>query len=285
MILLLLSIVLYSVNNVLWKRNLEGISVSFLMAYRSFFTSLIAAGILFFHYRQYLSSIDFITFSKISSGSLLGVLGLFSMLKVLQNNSLKWLGIYNLIGVFVTSTYLFLFEEIDVIHSLIGLVIILVGFSFFLLNNQKTSLKIGIQQHALLWIMTLSFSISGIIHWRNLKGEIPPMLILSNQELFVFSTALLVTFWRRKPSTIKPWLKLYFGRVFLMSLIIFMAVLLGFLGLKTTNPLISSLLFLASPLMTIVFSSIFYKEKITLNNSLAIAIICLGAFVLHYYQS
>ena len=51
MIYILLSIFLYSINNVQWKKNLEGTDVFFLVSYRSFFTSIlsISAYFLFFN--------------------------------------------------------------------------------------------------------------------------------------------------------------------------------------------------------------------------------------------
>ena len=67
-----------------------------------------------------------------------------------------------------------------------------------------------------------------------------------------------------------------------MATIIFFALLFSFLGLQVTNPLISSVLFLAIPLLTIVFGKLFFKEKMNLYNLIAVVLIALGAFILHY---
>jgi drug/metabolite transporter (DMT)-like permease len=66
-----------------------------------------------------------------------------------------------------------------------------------------------------------------------------------------------------------------------MALLIFLALLFSFLGLKVTNPMISSLLFLSNPLLTIVFAAIFFKEKITIYTIIALIFISIGAFILH----
>jgi drug/metabolite transporter (DMT)-like permease len=68
----------------------------------------------------------------------------------------------------------------------------------------------------------------------------------------------------------------------MMAGVIFLALLFSFLGLKLTNPLISSLLFLASPLTTIVMNLIFFKEKLSVHNSIALVLLGAGAFILHY---
>jgi drug/metabolite transporter (DMT)-like permease len=132
--------------------------------------------------------------------------------------------------------------------------------------------------------MTISFSISSLVHWKNLTANIPPVLIISNQELVVFIIAFVITFLNRKSFKIKEEFKSYFLKVLLMAIIIFSALFLSFIGLRNTNPFISSVLFLASPLTTILLSSIVFKEKINFKNRVSILIIALGAFILHYFS-
>ncbi len=66
-----------------------------------------------------------------------------------------------------------------------------------------------------------------------------------------------------------------------MSFVIFLGLLFSFLGLEITNPIISGVLFLASPLTTILFSAYFFKEKIKVTDWIAIGVIAFGAFLLH----
>jgi len=131
----------------------------------------------------------------------------------------------------------------------------------------------------------LSFGISSLIHWKNLDTKVPAILIISNQELVVFITALFITSTTIKRPELKFQLKKYFPNALLMALIIFLALLFSFLGLQITNPLISSILFLATPLLTIAFGTLFFKEKMSFFNIVAIVIIAIGAFLLHYQNS
>ena len=280
MIFIMLSVLLFSYNNVLWKKNIKATSIPFLVAYRAFFTSTISIGfLLLFFTIEYISISDFI---KITAGSLFGVLGLFSMLVVIKKSSLQWLGIYNLLGVVFTILYLWIFDTVPIKESLLGLLFIVSGFVCFIFSNKQTQLKITFKQHLILLLMTFSYSSSAILHWKNLNLNFSPLLIIANQESIVFFVGLLLTFKKANISSIKTDLRIYFKRIIIMSTVIFFAILFSLLGLKQTNPIVSSLLFLAAPLSTILFSAFFFKEKFSKNNIVFIIIILLGAFMLHF---
>lgn len=280
MIFIMLSVLLFSYNNVLWKKNIKATSISFLVAYRAFFTSTISVGfLLLFFTIEHISISDFI---KITTGSLFGVLGLFSMLAVIKKSSLQWLGIYNLLGVVFTILYLWIFDAVPIKESLLGLLFIVSGFVCFIFSNKQTQLKITFKQHLILLLMTFSYSFSAILHWKNLNLNFSPLLIIANQESIVFFVGLLFTFKKANISAIKTDLRIYFKRIIIMSTVIFFAILFSLLGLKQTNPIVSSLLFLAAPLATILFSAFFFKEKFSKKNIVFIIIILLGAFMLHF---
>ena len=280
MIFIMLSVLLFSYNNVLWKKNIKATSISFLVAYRAFFTSTISIGfLLLFFTIEHISISDFI---KITTGSLFGVLGLFSMLAVIKKASLQWLGIYNLLGVVFTILYLWIFDAVPIKESLLGLLFIVSGFVCFIFSNKQTQLKITTKQHLILLLMTFSYSFSAILHWKNLNLNFSPLLIIANQESIVFFVGLLFTFKKANISSIKTELRIYFKRIIIMSTVIFFAILFSLLGLKQTNPIVSSLLFLAAPLTTILFSAFFFKEKFSKKNIVFIIIILLGAFMLHF---
>ena len=280
MIFIMLSVLLFSYNNVLWKKNIKATSIPFLVAYRAFFTSTISIGfLLLFFTIEHISISDFI---KITTGSLFGVLGLFSMLAVIKKSSLQWLGIYNLLGVVFTILYLWIFDTVPIKESLLGLLFIVSGFVCFIFSNKQTQLKITFKQHLILLLMTFSYSSSAILHWKNLNLNFSPLLIIANQESIVFFVGLLLTFKKANISSIKTDLRIYFKRIIIMSTVIFFAILFSLLGLKQTNPIVSSLLFLAAPLSTILFSAFFFKEKFSKNNIVFIIIILLGAFMLHF---
>jgi len=251
----------------------------FLVTYRAFFTSSFAFLIILFFYQiQHFNNWDIL---KITLGSSLGVLGLFCMLHVLKKESLQWIGVYNLIGIVFTSLYLWIFEKINLQDTIIGISIIIIGFIFFIVSNINGKMSITLKQHMLLLLMILCFSLSSIIHWKNLTNEIAPIFIIANQELLIFTVGLIFTLTKYKNSEILTSIKSQFYTVIMMSIVILAAILCTFLGLKIINPLISGLLFLASPLTTILFSSIFFKEHISIKNWIAIAAISIGAFIIY----
>ncbi|MFD2551436.1 EamA family transporter [Bizionia sediminis] len=280
MAFLILAILLFSFNNVLWKSFLSKTSVLFLATYRSFVTSTIALCLLFIFYNVF--PLDYSSILRISLGSLFGAIGLYSMLTIIQKKSLQWVAVYNLIGVCFTAFYLWLFENINISAAITGLSIIILGFVFYSYSNSASKIAISIPQHFILLLMTCSFNLSGILHWKNLAKEIPPILIIANQELIVFSIGFLLLLKRKEIKRVQANIGPYFKKIVLMSLIVFIALFFSFMGLKDTNPLISSVLFLASPLTTIVFSALFFKERITLINWIAILVIAVGALVVHW---
>ena len=280
MIFLLLSILFFGFNNVLWKKNLEKVDFLFLVSYRALFTSILSIIT-----ALSVTSFDAITISvlfRVTLGSIFGVIGLLCMLSVIQKASLHWLGIYNLMGIGVTTCYLIVYENFAIKQSVLGASILLLGFMYHIYTNSNKSLTMSLKQHVFMGVMTVSFCISSILHWKNLAKEIPTLVIVSNQELVVFITTTLIFLLKNKKTISSEPYKKHFLNVILMAGVIFLALLFSFLGLKLTNPLISSLLFLASPLTTIVMNLIFFKEKLSVHNSIALVLLGAGAFILHY---
>lgn len=275
---LFFSILCYALNNVLWKKSLEKGSVSLIMTYRAFFTSLITVFGVVVLDLEWMSNAEL---WRITVGSFIGVVGLVCMLLVIKRASLQWVGIYNLIGVFFATIYLVFVKHISIYVSLLGGVIIIVGFSLFLCASRETQLKITLKEHVLLLLMTLSFSGASIIQWENLTAHISPLLILANQEVMVLFLGVLWVLRQRKKIDIIEQSKIFLKPVVIMSIIILLAQFLGLLGLKITDPFIASLVYLATPLTIIVFSVIFFKEKLSWKNTVAIVLIALGAFLVH----
>lgn len=280
MIFLLLSILLFSFNNMLWKKNLENLSIFYLVSFRALFTFLIS--FIFAYYFDSFSSITYLQVLKVTTGSVFGVIGLLCMLSVIKKASLQWLGVYNLIVILFTTGYLFLFERIEFRYSFVGVLLILSGFIYYIFSNKNRNLRMTIQQHLLMFLMTFSFSISSIIHWKNLFKEIPPLVIISNQEMVVFITTVIGLLVTDKTQMKFSLYKKHFFKVVAMAFVIFLALLFSFLGLKQTNPIVSSLLFLASPLTTIVMNIVFFKEHLSKHNIVALFLMSVGAFILHF---
>ena len=287
MIYLILAMLLFSFNNVLWKKNLLNISVSLLMTYRSFFTSILAISFLFYFYD--VTEFSFIQIFRTLTTAVLGLVGLFSMLTLYKKASLQWAAIYNLLGIIFTTLYLWIFKEFDIKSSFLGIFIITIGFIFYIYTKKKSTLKINLKQHLLLVLMTLCFGTAAILNWENLNQKIPVILIIANQEVLVFICGIVLLFLqrrrrrRRRNSSIQllSIFQKYFYRVLLMSIVILLGLFFSFLGLEITNPIISGVLFLASPLTTILFSAYFFKENIKVTDWIAIGVISFGAFLLH----
>jgi len=279
---LVLAMLLFSFNNVLWKKNLVNISVSLLMTYRSFLTSILSTSILFYFHD--ITEFSFLQISKTLTSATLGLIGLFSMLTLYKKASIQWAAIYNLLGIIFTILYLWLFKKFDLKSSFFGLTIITIGFIFYIYTNKNSSLKINLKQHLLLILMTLCFGTAAIINWENLTQKIPAIFIIANQEILFFICGVVILSFekrRRKPNQLLLTFQKYFYRVLLMSMVIFLGLLFSFLGLEITNPVISGVLFLASPLTTILFSSYFFRETIKISDWIAIGVIAFGAFLLY----
>jgi drug/metabolite transporter (DMT)-like permease len=283
---ILASIFFYALNNLLWKKILFESNMWLIMSLRAFMTCSIGLLIIFFFYRNIFNELTIDTILKVSLASFVGALGLVFMTSALQLGSLRQLGLFNLAGVFFTVTYLYFFENFDLRYYVIGTSLILLGFAVYLIQIKKELDKENSFRQLLLFtLMTIFFSASGLLHWHNLKQSISPIFSLVNQEFIVFSVSFIGlvtrTSYTRKQIIISS--MYIYKLVFVMAILIFMAVWTGFLGLKITNPYVTSLLALSTPVLTIVFGALFYKEKWSLSNLIALSLIISGAFMLHFH--
>ncbi|WP_338407633.1 hypothetical protein [uncultured Flavobacterium sp.] len=281
----LASIFFYSVNNLLWKKILFKSNIWIVMTLRSFMTCSIGLIIIYFFYPNVFNELTIATLIKSTSASLLGAFGLVFMTSALKLGSLRQLGIFNMTGVFFTVTYLYFFENFDFKYYVIGTSLIVLGFVIYLTQIKRDLKKeISYRQLLLFTLMTVFFSASALFHWNNLKQSISPIFSLINQEIVVFSISffgLLTRTSYSKKQIIRSSIAIY-KLTFVMALLIFMAVWTGFLGLKITNPYITSLLALGIPVLTILFGTFFYKEKWSFSNFIALVLIIFGAFMLHF---
>ena len=284
MIFLILSIFLYSINNYFWKKILSDSNIWFVIALRSSFTIILGLIWSYFIDPEFLNTITWQQLKFVLIASILGALGLICMVSALKNGSLIQYGIFNLLTIFITVTYLIIFENLNIKYYIIGSSFIIVGFAIYLSQLKKEKVADNsIKQYLLLSLMALFFSFSGLMHWYNLKVSIPVMASLLIQEgtVFVFG----ITFFLLQPQkVIIEVIRNSTNKIILvvfMSIIIFLAVWFGFMGLKITNPIISSLLSLAVPIITIFFGNLFLKEKINSTILYSFILILIGAFLLY----
>ena len=278
MIFVLLSAFMFAFNNILWKQKLIEVKTNTLISYRAIFTSTIAIVLtLILCEPLTFKALDFI---KISSGSIMGFIGLWCMLIVIRNTSLQWLAVYNLVSVVLNAVYLIVFESYDLTSLILGGIFIVFGFIHFVLNQQKSGKSISLRNHLTLTIMTISFSLSSIIHWKNLSSDISPLLIISNQETIVlFFSTFGVIIRREKDYYIQKFNK-HFKSTFFMAIILVLAFFFSLIGLEKTNPLTMSLVVLISPILTLILNSIFLKDRISNACILSVIFILFGAILL-----
>ncbi len=284
MIFLILSIFLYSINNYFWKKILSDSNIWFVIALRSSFTIILGLIWSYFIAPEFLNTITWQQLKFVLIASILGALGLICMVSALKNGSLIQYGIFNLLTILITVTYLIIFENLNIKYYIIGSSFIIVGFAIYLSQLKKEKVADNsIKQYLLLSLMALFFSFSGLMHWYNLKVSIPVMASLLIQEgtVFVFG----ITFFLLQPQkVIIEVIRNSTNKIILvvfMSIIIFLAVWFGFMGLKITNPIISSLLSLAVPIITIFLGNLFLKEKINSTILYSFILILIGAFLLY----
>ena len=284
MIYLIISIVFYSLNNLLWKKVLQQANSWLVMSLRALLTSFIGVGVLIFYSPEILYEINFNTVCRVTIASLLGAFGLICMLSALQKGTLRQLGIFNLLTIAFTVLYLFLFEKFNFLDFLSGASIIIVGFSIYIFEIQKLpSGESNINTIIYFILMSLFFASSELVHWYNFKQSIPPLFSVVNQEIIVFLVGGIGLIMQPKSVKIQ-WSQSIVKSGYLiviMAVLIFAAVWTGFLGLKITNPLLASLLPLATPILTILFGALFFNEKWNKIMGFALVLIAIGAYVLH----
>ena len=284
MIYLIISIVFYSLNNLLWKKVLQQANSWLVMSLRALLTSFIGVGVLIFSSPEILYEIDFNTVCRVTIASCLGAFGLICMISALNNGTLRQLGIFNLLTIAFTVFYLLLFEKFNFLDFLSGTSLIIVGFSIYVFQIKRLpSEESNVKTIIYYTLMSLFFASSGLVHWYNFKQSIPPLFSVVNQEIIVFLIGGIGL--ALQPKSVKTqWLQTIVKSGYLlvvMAVLIFAAVWSGFLGLKITNPLLASLLPLATPILTILFGALFFKEKWNKKMGLALFIIAIGAYVLH----
>ena len=286
MTFLILSSFFYAFNNLLWKRFLSKFDLWLIIGLRCSLTSFIGLAIIFLFYPNIFSTITYAVSITILMASILGAFGLISMILALKEGSLTQLGIFNLLIVFFVSLYLFFFENIFLKNYTIASIFIIFGFVCYVFQIKKLGTKKGthtFRHYMLFTMMAFFFAASGLLHWYNLKQEIPAILSVTVQEIVVFFVVLIIFKFQTSLATnqIYPQTRKIFIPVVFMAVIIFLAIWTGFLGLQYTNPFISSLISLITPLLTIVFGVLFYKDQWNSITLLSLFLISTGVYLIN----
>ena len=264
MVYLILSNFFYALNNLLWKRALSKFNLWHIISSRSLLTSIVGFIVIITFYSDVINTIDFPLFLNIFIASVFGSLGLICMIHALKKGSLSQLALFNLIIVFLIGSFLFFFDSLNFKNYRVASLLIISGFVLYIYQiKKKNTQQMSLHQLLLFSLMSIFFAGSILMHWYGLKKDIPVIFSLSIQESVVFLSSITIVIISPSFSLVKLRyeLKKISTTAILMATVIFAAIWTGFSGLKFTDPLISSLISLLTPILTILFGVIFYKDK------------------------
>ena len=284
MVYLILSNFFYALNNLLWKRALSKFNLWHIISSRSLLTSIVGFVVIITFYSDVINTIDFPLFLNIFIASVFGSLGLICMIHALKKGSLSQLALFNLIIVFLIGSFLFFFEGLHFENYRVASLLIISGFVLYIYQiKKKNTQQMSLHQLLLFSLMSIFFAGSIVMHWYGLNKDIPVIFSLSIQEAVVFLSSITIVIISPSFSLVKLRyeLKKISTTVILMATVIFAAIWTGFSGLKFTDPLISSLISLLTPILTILFGVIFYKDKWNYLTILYFLLISSGIYLIN----
>jgi drug/metabolite transporter (DMT)-like permease len=179
------------------------------------------------------------------------------------------------LGSFGTATYLYFVEHIIPQNYVLGILFIALGFSVFLWNQRNNSKVVQFSTHRYLALMTLCFSVSGIMQWYNLKTY-DLVFLAVHQEIEVLITAGILIRYLKQP--ILSFFK--FDYILFMVPIVAIAIIAGMHGLKITNPFISSIMSMTTPVLTMILAVVVLKERFKWYYLSSMFMVILGAWLL-----
>ena len=286
MIYLILSGFFYAFNNLLWKRILSKFDLWLIIGLRCLLTSCIGLSIIFFFYPNIFLNLTYSVSISILMASIFGASGLITMILALKDGSLTQLGVFNLLIVFLVSSYLFFFENIFLQNYTIATIFIISGFTCYILQlkkNKEVKKNFSYRNFTLFTLMSFFFAASLLLHWYILKQEVPAILSVTIQEIVVFIIVLIIFKFQTSLAfhQIYPQIQKILKPVAFMAVVIFLAIWTSFLGLQYTNPLVSSLISLITPILTIVFGVFFYKDQWNYLTLFSLCLISVGVYLIN----
>ena len=283
---LFLSALFFTINNILWKKFLHA-HLSMDLAYkRAIYSSLILLVLSFFFPGNLLKESLQPDFYIILVGCLFGAAGLFFLIGYLKKGNLSLLGYYNLLGIGLATLYTFLKGDGTLGNTYFapGMSLIILGYIVFVTEGSFsfTSMKTKWKDHLWLIGMVVSFT-SALIIQSIAVTSFSFITIVFSQELVVLLLAFLfAVFWKTKSNEQEEKIQLFSFTPFIMSVFIVLALLTGLKGLAITNPLISSLFGLLTPILTLFAGKYFFNETIKRFHYLALFIMLSGCAFLYF---
>lgn len=280
MIWLIFSYLLYSINNVIWKCAAVNGNPLYLINRRSIFTSLVAFSVLCFTIDQPFAFVANADFKWLLLSCVLGNIGLLAMVNALKKVSLRMFGYYTLLGIVINGYYSYFVQNQAITTEIIIQSILLVaGFLLFQWdeNKRSTNKKETLKHHLLMLLMTVAFSLAGIISW-NVIQSIEPIQMMATQEIFILITTSFLLILGKK--TDEKYVKPAFYLFPIFALVIGGAVFTGLIGLKINNPYIAAIGGVSVPLLTVMFGAIFFKERISITQIIAFVLVVSGVLLM-----
>lgn len=272
---LIFSSLFFAINNVFWKLIVADYLPLQVIVKRAMITSLVGIGVLV----VYSSELEiYTTLSEavfVNLACIIGALGLIFMIYALKESTLNNFIHYSLLGSFGTATYLYFAENIIPQNYVLGILFIALGFSVFLWNQRYNSKVVQFSTHRYLALMTLCFSVSGIMQWYNLKTY-ELVFLAVHQEIEVLIIAGILIRYLKQP--ILSFFK--FDYILFMAPIVAIAIIAGMHGLKITNPFISSIMSMTTPVLTMILAVVVLKERFKWYYVSSMFMVILGAWLL-----
>ncbi|MEI7502606.1 MAG: EamA family transporter [Paludibacter sp.] len=282
MIWLFFSFLLYAFNNVVWKwTTMSDENSLYLISRRAIFTFGFTSAALFLTETGGISFVSQPLFYRIVIGCIVGTVGLILLVTFLKSGSLTRLSYYMFLGLVINGTFTFFFNHLPFTRNMgIASIILITGYGIFLWDERrKIKLEpILLNQHLLLIGMTMCFSANTLIQWKALSN-FKPLSIMLTQEFVVLIVTTILYLFIDKTMKPKPTFQ-SFLRFPLMAVVIMLAVFSGLMGLKFTNPFITSISGVLIPLLTVAFGSLFFKEELNWAQKISFAVIIVGEIVL-----
>ncbi len=272
---LILSSLFFAFNNVLWKWIVADYLPLQVIVKRSMITSFIGIIVLVLYASNFTIYTTLSEALFVNLTCTIGALGLIFMIYALKESTLNNFIHYSLLGSIGTASYLYFIEDIIPQNYVLGIILIALGFCAFLWNQRFNSKTVQFSAHRNLALMTLCFSVSGIMQWYNLKTY-DVVFLAVHQEVEVLIIAGIIMRYLKQP--ILSFFK--FDYILLMAPIVAIAIIAGMQGLKMTNPFVSSIISLTTPMLTMVLAVLILKEHFKWYYISSMFMVILGAWML-----
>jgi drug/metabolite transporter (DMT)-like permease len=263
MIYLLTSVVLFSINNVLWSIYAQRINTFELIRNRAVFTALLVGIIYLLAVSLYSLPIHSAVLVEVFYVSIVGFVGLYFLVLGFKYGTILQFSVYSLLtafGIGIVSQYK---NIMDLQHNVLSLAFIALGyltFSYYQFYNTG-DVKNQIKAHLYFILAHVFFGVLVFLQWTYLT-KVSSIELAFLQEIVVLLLSSILVLKANSKKIVPIEFKLHWSQYLLLAVPISAAVLLNLQGLKATNPFFAALIGLLTPLLTVVIGVFITKETI-----------------------